>query len=366
MILPCTLLSTGLSIVCSLIIAGCSRDEAIRIGIVVGADGMKGARLAAESLNAAGGVRGRPVELVVLEGQWLTSAEMAIRAADSLSGRRDILAVIGHANSSASLAAAQVYNANRVVQIAPNSTSPLMRSAGPYTYRMVGSDAGQASFLVSELVRRGRPRTALFYVNDDYGRPLHDSVAMLAARAGVPIVLDLPYVELEAFEDRRAIADTLARLEPGVVLWLGRALDLEKVLNEVRPHAPGLDVVASDGIGAVCCEVDRLKRALAGVSYARLIDPSSQSADLAALRERYSGARDGFISDQAALTYDAVLLLGRAIEEGGANREAIRRYLDRLAATQTPFHGAAGTTVFDSAGDARGAYYLDTVRGGAQ
>lgn len=336
----------------------------MRIGIVVGEDGLIGAKFAEDSINRAGGIRGRPLELVVFSGQWLTSAEAALRAADSLMRVPGVLAVVGHANSSASLAASQVYNSSRVVQIAPNSTSALYRAAGPYSYRLVGSDARQAAFLVDELRRRGAPRTAVFFVNDDYGRPLRDSVVRHAAAARVPIVLETPYSELETFADSATVIAQLVRSRPEMILWLGRALDLRRVLGAARAHLSQLPVLASDGIGVLCCVRDSMRRALDGVAFVRLVDPHNPNPAFQALQSRYVAATgDHSVTDQAALTYDAVLMLAAAIERVGPDREAIRRRLDALGRGEPPFRGVTGSIAFDTAGDAIGSYHLDTVRG---
>lgn len=344
------------------LVSACGRAEPIRIGVVVGTDGIMGARLAADSINRAGGVNGRTFELVLLEGQWLTSADAALRAADSLARRRDVLAVVGHANSSASLAASQVYNAQRVVQIAPNSTAPLYSNAGPYSFRMVAGDAGQSEALVAELVRRGAQRTAVFYVNDDYGRGLYDNVVRKADSARLPLIAAIPYIESEKFADIRRIVHRMQELRPDALLWLGRAPDL-RIFLENASHVVTHDrVVASDGVGAVCCHTQPARQNFIGVTYARLVDPGNDRATLVDLRRAFVARYEEALTDQAALTYDAVLLLARAIQEAGPDREAIRAWLSEVGRASNPFEGAASRVVFDEEGDARTPYFLDTVR----
>jgi len=342
------------------LVAACGGEQVYRIGVVVGADGLHGARLAADSVNRAGGIAGRPLELIVLEGQWLTSAEAAIRAADSLSRHPGVLAVIGHSNSSASLAASQVYNAAKVVQIAPNSSAAMYRGAGPYSYRMVGSDARQAAFLVEELRRRNARRTVVLYVNDDYGRTLQDSVVYWAEQRGVPLVLRMPHLDLDSFPDIGGIARRIAVARPDVILWLGRGIELHKILEAVRPLLPTVPVLASDGIGSVCCTGSESRAQFLGVAYARMTDPAPRHPAMLDLRRTYTRQTGEPLTDQAALTYDAILLLADVIGRAGADREAIRRELDALQ--QSPFAGVTGRIAFDSAGDARTPYFLDTVR----
>ena len=101
-------------------VAACraDHDPPIRIGVVVDGDGIVGARLALEDALAAGGIAGRTLELVVVPPRMATVAEPSILAADSLAGDPHVVAVVGHSNSAASLAASQVYNARGLVHTA--------------------------------------------------------------------------------------------------------------------------------------------------------------------------------------------------------------------------------------------------------
>src|SRR5258706_15225597 len=130
-----------------LLLFACRGRAPLRIGVVLDPDGLRGAVMAADDLNAGGGINGRRLELRVVNGLSSTSAKDALTAAESLATDATILAVVGHTNSNASLAASQVYNERHVVQIAPTSTAPLYSHAGPYSFRMVPSDLYQGEFL---------------------------------------------------------------------------------------------------------------------------------------------------------------------------------------------------------------------------
>ena len=150
-----------------------------------------------EEINARGGINGHPLELRSVGGAGSFKASVALHTATILATDPAVLAVIGHTNSSASLAASQVYNGRHVVQLAPTSTAPLYSDAGPYSFRLAGSDEHQGVFLANHvLALPGRPRTAVVFVNDDYGRPLHD-IIVSRLRAGTL----LPRVRLAVFGD---------------------------------------------------------------------------------------------------------------------------------------------------------------------
>jgi len=143
-----------------LLLFACRERAPLRIGVVLDPDGLRGAVMAADDLNAGGGINGRRLELRVVNGLSSTSAKDALTAAESLATDATILAVVGHTNSNASLAASQVYNERHVVQIAPTSTAPLYSHAGPYSFRMVPSDLYQGEFLAKVVAGRLRAESA--------------------------------------------------------------------------------------------------------------------------------------------------------------------------------------------------------------
>ena len=181
---------------------GCDRASPYRIGVVLDFVGTEGASRAAEKINAAGGINGHRLELRDVGGATSTSARMALETAERLASDPTVLAVVGHTNSSSSLAASQVYNARRLVQIAPTSTSPLYSHAGRYSFRLVTSDAHQGVFLADQVLARApRPRTAVVFVNNDYGRPLHGVVIARLRSLGVTPVYDAPFSGQDSRDD---------------------------------------------------------------------------------------------------------------------------------------------------------------------
>lgn len=92
----------------SVLAIACERTSSYRIGVVLDEDGARGATFAAQRINAAGGINGHPLELTMAGGASSTSARVSLAAAEQIASDPKVLAVVGHTNSSASLAASQV------------------------------------------------------------------------------------------------------------------------------------------------------------------------------------------------------------------------------------------------------------------
>ena len=351
----------GALVALAAVMSACSKPSPYSFGVVLGGEGLRGAELAAATVNARGGIKGHRVELVNHGGSSTSGAQEAIRVADLISSDPSVLAVIGHSNSSASLAASQVYNSRHLVQIAPTTTAPLFSQAGPGSFRLVASDEHQAAFIVKQIVAGGHmPRVAMVYVNDDYGRPLRQLLHDELRKHGVPVVYEGPYVEGEAAASESEVVRSLAAAKPEVLIWAGRPTGYVVVAQALHAALPKLKIIASDGFGGVAVEEDPLHR-FDGVQYVRLVDLQRPDSALQAVRSRYRADGGADLSDQAALAYDAVMLLSQAVTEAGANREAIREWLSHVGRDRPAFHGITGPIGFPEGGDRSPTYVLTTA-----
>ena len=354
----CTLMASAL------LLWACGRQTDARIGVVLGDEGVRAARLALDDLNATGG---RRIGLRALSGAFGSSAQVALQGAESLAVDPTVLAVVGHTNSSASLAASQVYNAQHVVQIAPTSTSPLYSQAGPYSFRLVASDAHQAHFIAQQIGVASARRVAIVYANDDYGRALRRLVIEDLATRGVHPVYQGPYAESET--DGGDLVRALGATQPTLLVWLGRDPFYSRIAPALHAAMPALPVLASDGFGgsSVNVALRESRHEFEGVRYVRLVDVDARSAAMRKLRERYRDQPGGGeMTDQAVLAYDAVMLLGTAVREAGPDREAIRAWLNQLGRSRPQYVGVTGPIGFSPDGDRPPTYLLVAADTGAR
>ncbi|HKJ93079.1 MAG TPA: ABC transporter substrate-binding protein [Longimicrobiales bacterium] len=308
------------------------------------------ANMAVAEINAAGGVGGRTLELVVRDDS--TRPERAIAIATELVADPRVVAVVGHLNSAATLAAAPIYNdpARGLVNVSPASSSPLVTDAGPWTFRVCPSDLQHGPALAAWAVNHLRDRRAVvLYSNDDYGRGVLTSFSDAFRALGGQVLSQDPYLP--------AMLDSIGNPDPylrrgirnhmNVLVIAGQAADGAAVLRQARADGYAGAVMGADGLtglrdaGSVANGVY--------VSSAWLPDQPGEASQqfVQAYRERYNAAPDQF----GAMTYDAVRLLAQAIGEVGPDRTAIRNYLERVGRGSPAFRGVSGTIAFDQNGD---------------
>ncbi|MES2178659.1 MAG: ABC transporter substrate-binding protein [Gemmatimonadota bacterium] len=336
-----------------LAILACRDPEPYRIGVVLTATGNPGAVLATEFINRNGGIGGVPLVLVNLGDSPTGSAPLALDAAERLVADPRVLAVVGHSNSSASLAASQVYNSRHVVQIAPTSTTPLFNRAGPWSFRLVASDEYQAPFIAAAVAAEHPDRVAVVYVNDVYGRSLNSLLAHELEKSKIAVVATLPYVETES-ANQSDLVSSLAKYRPTLLVWLGRSAYFDDITAPLGKALPGLRVLASDGFGGRTARLD--SSVLGEVRHVRLVDMNRADTTLQRVRQLYREREKTEINDEAALSYDAVLLLAEAIRRVGPDRARVREWLSHVGRDAPAYNGITGPIAFVNGGSRKAQY----------
>jgi branched-chain amino acid transport system substrate-binding protein len=344
-----------------------SRDP-IRIGLAgslsdpVGVPMKRAAELAVDEINAAGGIHGRPLELI--ERDDYADPDSAVFVATDLY-EAGVSAVIGHLWSSTTLAAAPVYNggSDPVAAISPSSSSPDISTAGDYTFRICPSDLAHGAALARWVhdtlhLERG----AVLYLNDQYGRGVRQSfVRDFTRRGGVLVAID-PYLG-----DKPDVAPYLDRIaKMGRVDFLvvaGNKGDAEEILRQARGRGLSMPVLGGDGLEGIEEAGAIADGVYLSSAYLPTLETPANRAFVQAYRRKFPGA--GLPNQPAAATYDAVYLLRDVISRAGPKREAVRRALAQVGASAPAFKGVTGTVAFDMRGDVPNqAVYIGVVRDG--
>lgn len=184
-----TLAALAATVVTGLLLTGCDSGppNTVKIGVaqpltgdiaLLGQDLHNGVKLAVAELNKAGfKIKGKPVTLEIVAMDDRADPETGKAVAQKLVDA-GVVAVIGDLNSGVSIAAAPIYAANNVAQLAI-STNPKFTQLGlPTAYRLVANDTLQAkaigSFAASHL---NATRYAVVDDGTPYGKGLADGAA---------------------------------------------------------------------------------------------------------------------------------------------------------------------------------------------
>lgn len=309
--------------------------------------------MAIEEINRNGGIGGRPLALIIKDDE--ANPERAIEVAAELRDDPRVVAVIGHVNSPATIAAADIYNDEDrgVLQISPASSSPLVTEAGPWTFRVCPSDLQHGPALATWTYERlGRARAAVLYANDDYGRGLRDSFAAAFEDAGGEVVARDPFLPsiMESETTLDPYLERAMRNRANAVIIAGQANEALRIIHAARRLGFTGPILGADGLTNVKDEGEIAEGVY--ITSAFLPDRPSASAQrfVRAYIDRYDEAPD----HRGAMAYDAIYLVAEAIREVGLDRRTLRDYVASIGTERPAFDGISGRIAFDENGDVAG------------
>ena len=370
--------STVLSVICAVAFAviisfaftGCEAKNEIKVAVAgpftgpIAAFGemiKRGAELKAKEINAAGGVNGKTLTLV-FEDDTGKDKEASL-VAERIASNRQILAVVGHFNSSCSLAGKPIYQRAGIVELSPGSTNVRVCAGSDWTFRNLYRDDFQAAFAAKYIknVLGDIQKVAVFFENDDYGSGLKDSFAAEAKELGLEIV------GLEAYDrdntDFKAQLTSIKSKQPHLIFLSGLYSQAGLIASQAREVGIAAQLFGADGVDSP----DFLQ--IAGdaaegtyVTTPFVFTPNDLKAQKMAIafEEMHGSAPDTW----AALTYDAIGMIVEAIEKGGENRKAIRDHLASINSPEKGYDGITGLTYFDENGDCTKPAYVKIVKDG--
>ncbi len=289
-------------------VAGPMTGSLARLGIEI----HDGVMAAVAALNANGGLLGE--EIVVEVANDFCSEERAGAVANQLAGA-DVVMVVGHLCSAAAIAAAEVYAAEGIIQIAPGAPDPRFTDLRPGNgvFRLYGREDAQgptaAAFLAS------LPPDVSIAVIDDlsaYGDRLADSVRQALTAADRAPALSTTYSI--ANPDFEGLVERLATAGIGAVFIGGTAEDIAAIREEMvrqsyTPLVMGGDVLASPEFALQAGD------AADGMLFTLEVDPRAnpEAAEATAAIE----AAGGTVTGIALYAYAAVEVWAAAIADAG-------------------------------------------------
>jgi branched-chain amino acid transport system substrate-binding protein len=152
----------------------------------------RGMELARDEINAAGGVLGRPLEIVSRDDTG--NPGDAVRVAEELISRDHVALLMGTFASNVGLAVADLARERKVLFIAaePLTDKIVWDDGNAYTFRLRASTYMQTAMLVPEAAKLGKRRWAIVYPNYEYGQA---AAATFKAQMRARSPADIEFVE---------------------------------------------------------------------------------------------------------------------------------------------------------------------------
>ena len=320
----------------------------------IGTNAKSAVEVAVGEVNAAGGVNGRPLNVIYEDGQC--TGAIASNAASKLINSDKVSLILGGACSGETSAFTAMAEQAKVVVLSYCSSAPAITTAGDYIFRDYPSDSYQGSFAANYLYTSGKRKVAIVYVNSDWGAGIEKVFADKFKSLGGSVVAEEGYEQTS--RDLRTQLTKAKSANPDVIYFLGYTEASVPAVKQMKDLGIKVPVFGGDAwddskiwssVGA----------AGEGMMY---VIPSAKPSDAfkASMMAKVGNNEIGVCSPTA---YDAVKVIAQVMTKVGTDATAIKNELYKTSYTGGV---SADPITFDSNGDLTTAnYVIKVVHNGA-
>jgi branched-chain amino acid transport system substrate-binding protein len=302
-----------------------------------GTSTVQGAKIAADEINAAGGINGRKIRLVIEDDQG--KAEEAATVVTKLITSSDVVALIGENSSNQSLAAAPIAQANGVPMISPSSTNPAVTEKGEFIFRVCFTDPYQGKALAAFVRKNLNLQTAAILVDqkNDYSVGLASVFRKEFEGAGGKIVATQSYSGGDS--EFRPQLTTIRNAKPQALFIPGFYTEVGQIATQARDLGITVPLVGGDGWDSPTV-IQIGGKAVDGSYFSDHYFVGDTRDVVKKFVDEYAKRHGKKPESTAALGYDAVQIFAQAAKRAGSfDRKLIR---DQMAATKD-YPGVSGT-----------------------
>lgn len=315
-----------------------------------GEDQRRAVELAVQKINAAGGVLGEDLHVIVEDSAG--NAQTAIDAARKLVTVDTVPLVIGSYSSGVTLPMGEYLVQEGVPHLNPASTSGLVRDIGDTSFSMVGLDNVSTEFAAREVLDQGWEKVAVLAVNNAFGQGVATEFAAHFEEMGGEVLTSVLFSGGQPSYRREL--QQMEATDPDAYVFTAYGTDAALIMQEsfemgMQEEKPWYSIL----ITMMNADTpEPYKQGLTGMDVGYLGDGGESYA------EAYEAAYgEGFLSAYGGYAHDAVLFAAAAIEKAGStDRAALLEAIRALG--DAGFSGATGEIRLDADGQRMAQPYI--------
>jgi branched-chain amino acid transport system substrate-binding protein len=293
--------------------------------------------------------------------------QIAQEVATELAKRKEILGVVGHYSSDASMATINIYEENKLVSISPVSTSVDLTKRTPYFFRTVPSDRAAAKALAKYAQGQLNSLKAVVFYNSDsnYSKSLGREFILELGNLNIIQPEDSDWDLAQWSEDiedwgekATNVLQKANRRGANLLMLVPSSGHLDKALEIVRANEGKLPIVAGDDMYSPKTLDKGQDNALEMVLAVGSDIEVNEGSEFPQRSEKLWGTSS--VNWRTITAYDATLALGKAInDQTQPTREGVR---EKLSSPDFSVGGAIKKVKFSDTGDYDGDIQLVEVQ----
>jgi branched-chain amino acid transport system substrate-binding protein len=277
-----------------------------------------GVNLAVEEINAAGGVLGRKLEVLVMDNKCNPSE--AVNVANKLVEAK-VVAIEGAHCSSGHLASMKIIQDAKIPMITGIASNPQITAlsgvgGNDYAFRISAYDSSMMEALGIYLGSKKPFKTVAIVAEDsDFGRGGADAFKAVASKAGVEIVST--DIHPQNTPDFTSILTRLQQRRPDAIAVFqlgGDAINFLRQAMQIGVKIPYTGRIELGGRNQPIIEAGGMEKSISAWQYSALADSPENKAFAAKIKAKHNA--EPYLQTWAG--YDCIRVLAQAIKDAGS------------------------------------------------
>ena len=339
-------------------ILGCEQAKPGRIGVITAITGSqqafgqaheRGFDIALEEINAAGGVLGKPLEIVKYDDQ--SKPDIAAQGVAKLVDQDKVSALIGSYSSESTKSIVPLVARRGVPLLMPTATADnVLDNTEGWSFRLCSGATDYANAIVAFFKDVGLPKSvAIIYENTNFGQANGAAMKKAATAAGIPLVSDESYTAKSP--SYTAMLQKVKEKNPDAIYFASYLLDATALMHQARQVDLNPRFYTAAGTGFSTAEFPTEEKG-AGKDAEYTISvtqwaPESKWPGSKEFTEKFKAKYGSIPAYHAVQAYTALKVMAEAVKKAGKwDGAAIRDALKAIDMPDTTF----GPVKFDARG----------------
>lgn len=281
---------------------------------------VNGIQLAFKEINAAGGVNGKQLKLILADNK--SEPAEATNAITKLITQDKVVAVLGPVASSNVLATLQVSQDNKIPVLTATGTNARITVEGgkvrPFAFRGCFIDPFQGQVMANFATNTIKAKTAVIYVDQssDYSKGLKQSFEEAFVKNGGKVLSTEAFLQKD--QDFKATLTKIKAMNPDTIFIPAYYEEVGKIVKQARELGITVPLLGTDGWDDPKVVDIAGAKALDNTFFSNHYSPQDTDPGVVKFVAAYKKEYNQEPSALAALGYDAGIMIADAIKRAGS------------------------------------------------